>query len=255
MNMSKTIAITRKELNIMLHSPVPYIGLGVFALVVGFLFNTFIYQFMMIQQQQMFFRQGGGIDIHVLVQGTFKNVHFLFLILIPFFTMRSIAEEKANGTTNLLLSAPITITQIVGGKFLGVLAVVALFIGYTAFIPIFCLHYSNPDLYMILYSYVGLFCLAMTYVSVGIFASTITKNQMVAGIVAFIINFAFFLFGILTQNMSNIFGEVLGYLSISEHAENFFKGVFSLKDVVFFMSVTFFWLFLAHRFLDSQSWR
>lgn len=254
--MGKTLAITRKELNIMLHSPVPYIALAVFALVVGFLFNSFVYQFMMIQQQQMFFRQGGGgIDIHVLVQGTLKNLHFLFLIMIPFFTMRSIAEEKANMTTNLLLSAPLTITQIVGGKFLGVFAVVALFILYTVFIPIFCLYYGNPDLNMILYSYVGLLCLAMTYISIGIFASSITKNQMVAGVVAFIINFALFLFGILTQNMQNMFGEVLGYISVSEHAENFFKGVFSLKDVVFFITMTFFWLFLSHRFLDSQSWR
>jgi ABC-2 type transport system permease protein len=253
--MRKAFAITKKELNIMLHSPVPWVGLGVFALVVGFLFNTFIYQFMMIQQQQMFFRQGGGIDIHVLVQGTFKNIHFILLILIPFFTMRSIAEEKANQTTNLLLSAPLTITQIVTGKFMGVFFIVGLFVLYTLFIPAFCLFYSTPDLNMILMSYVGLFFLTMTYVAIGIFASSLTKNQMVGGVVAFIINFAFFLFGVLTQNMQNILGEILGYLSISQHAENFFKGVFSLKDVVFFCSFIFFWLFMSHRFLDSQSWR
>lgn len=253
--MRKALAITKKELNVMMNSPVPYIGLGVFALVLGFLFNSFVYQYMTIQQQQMFFRQGGGLDIHMLVQGTLKNIHFLFLILIPFFTMRSIAEEKANLTTNLLLSAPLTITQIVSGKFLGVVSVIALFILYTVFIPVFCFYYSNPDLNMVLYSYAGLIFLAMAYSSIGIFASSITKNQMVAGVVAFIINFAFFLFGILTQNMQNIFGEVLGYLSISGHSENFFKGVFSLKDIVFFITFTFFWLFMSHRFLDSQSWR
>jgi len=181
--MRKAFAITKKELNIMLHSPVPWVGLGVFALVVGFLFNTFIYQFMMIQQQQMFFRQGGGgIDIHMLIQGTFKNIHFLLLILIPFFTMRTIAEEKANQTTNLLLSAPITVTQIVAGKFAGVVFTVGLFVLYTIFIPIFCLYYSDPDFSMILYSYVGLFFLIMAYIAVGIFASSLTKNQMVAGI-------------------------------------------------------------------------
>jgi ABC-2 type transport system permease protein len=254
--MRKLLAIAKKEIYITLHSPVPFIALGVFALVIGFLFNSFIYQYMVIQKQQMMFQQGfGQLDIHMLIQGTFKNIHFLFLILIPFLTMRVIAEERANQTTQLLFSAPLTITQILGGKFLGMVAVLLMFIAYTVFVPVFTMIYSQPDVPMILYSYVGFLMVGMAYVSIGMFCSSVTQNQMLAGVLAFILGFAFFLFGVLTQNLQNVAGEILGHLSITQHSENFFKGIFSLKDVVFFITFSFFWLFMTHRVLDSQSWR
>ncbi len=240
----------------MMNSPVPYLALGVFALVVGFLFNSFVYQYVMIQKQQMMFRQGmGGVDIHLLIQGTFKNIHFLLLILIPFMSMRVLAEERANQTTNLLFSAPLSITQILGGKFLGLMVIMLGFLLYTFLIPIFCLIFSNPDVNMIMYSYLGFVLIIMAYISVGLFCSSITKNQMLAGVLAFVICFAFFLFGVLTQNMHNVIGSVLGHLSMTNHSENFFKGVFSMKDIVYFATFIFFWLFMTHRVLDSQSWR
>lgn len=254
--MRKLWAVTKKEIKVMFHSSVPYIGLGLFALIIGVLFNSFVYQYMLIQQQQFMFRQHmGGIDIHVLLQGTFKNIHFLFLILIPFLTMRILSEERANETSNLLFSVPLRVVHILGGKFLAVMSVVLVFVVYTVFIPVFCLMFSKPDVNMILYSYVGFVLVTMSYVSIGLFCSAITKNQLIAGVLAFIICFAFFLFGILTQNLQNVAGEILGYLSVTTHAENFFKGVFSFKDTVYFGTFIVFWLFLAHQVLDSQSWR
>ncbi len=256
--MRKLLAISRKELNVFFHSPIPYISIGIFGLIIGYIFNAFLAKYLIVQRQQMMFggaMGGGGLSIHVLLQATFQNIHFFLMLTIPFLTMRSIAEERANQTAALLFTVPLRVSQILGGKFLSLMAVMLLYIAYTAFVPIFCFVYSTPDLSMVLYSYVGLICLAMAYVSLGIFCSTLTKNQMLAGVLAFVFCISFFLFGVLTRDSTHIVAQVFNYLSVTGHVQNFFKGVFSLKDVMYFVSFSFFWLFLSHQMLEGQGWR
>jgi len=255
--MSNVLAIAQKELKSYFASPIGSIVIGLFALLFGFFFTTILYFF---QEESM--RAGMGMmgpqAMNVnerLIRPVFQNVSVIVLFTLPLVTMRTYAEEKRSGTIELLLTSPLTDTQIVLGKFLGTLGL------YGAMLAVTLVHvgllyaFGTPEWQSIATGYIGLLLMGGCFLSLGLFISSLTNNQIVAAFGTFA---AFLIFWIINW-MSSFLGptgqSVLNYLSIIEHLDDFTKGVIDTKHVIYYVSFIAFSIFLTVRSVDSERWR
>jgi len=190
----------------------------------------------------------------MLIQPFFHSLTIIYL-LIPVITMKLFAEEKRQRTDELLYSCPISIIQIVLGKYLASVILLCLLLMLTATHPLFTLLYGNPDPGPVFTGYLGLLLVGLAYLSVGIFCSSLTDNQIIAAIVAFGIISFFWMIGAVPYVINNTeLANALSYFSMQEHFHVFTKGMIEIKDVVYFLSVTIFGLVLTHQVLDSRRW-
>ena len=194
------------------------------------------------------------------IQTLFVIAPWVFLFLVPAITMRLFAEEKRSGTLETLLTKPLTDWQIVWAKYLSGLFLVLLSLLPTLvyFISVqFFLSPHNMDIGGTAGSYIGLFFLAAIYVSIGIFASSITQNQIVAFLVAMAISFFFYIgFEYITNlNIWGSFAVVIDYLGINEHYNSISRGIIDLRDVVYFLSIITVFLLLTKYVLASRKWK
>src|SRR5215212_176815 len=190
--MRNVIAIAQKELKSYFASPIAYIVIGVFALLYGY-FYIAILSFFVRQSMQMGQFGGGPQSMNVnqqLIRPLLQNLTILILFMLPAITMRTYSEEKRSGTIELLLTSPITDLQIVMGKFLGALALYAIMLAVTLIHVALLFIYGRPEWKPLLTSYLGLLLLGACFISVGMFISTLTKNQ----VVSFMATFGMFLF-------------------------------------------------------------
>jgi len=169
--------------------------------------------------------------------------------------MRTYSEEKRSGTIELLLTSPITDLDIVLGKFfgaiglyLGLLAVTAVYVGMLFL-------YSRPEITPLISGYLGLLLLGGCFVAIGLFVSSLTKNQMVAGVGTFVVLLLLWIINWMADSAGPWLGEIMRYLSITEHFDDFGKGVIDTKHLVFYLSVIVFGLFLTLKSVDSERWR
>lgn len=174
--MNNILTIFRKELRSYFSSPVAYIVLAVFLIITGWFFTSNLFL--------------GGV---VTMRNVFDIIPFIFLFFIPAITMRSFAEEKKTGTIELLLTKPITDLDIVIGKFLAALALTAVALLFTWIYVISLSFIGKLDFGAVTGAYIGLLLMAGVYISIGIFASSLTHNQVVAFIISFLIVFALFM--------------------------------------------------------------
>lgn len=182
----------------------------------------------------------------------------LMLFLTPAITMRLMAEEQRSGTLELLLTAPVQEWALVLGKWLAAFAFVSLIILLTFVYVAITNSYTRPNLDTgaILVAYIGLFLLVGAMLAVGVFVSTLFANQMAAFFATMAILLGLWLIGLPFQNDTGTLGLVTGYLDISrQYYENFPNGVIDLGNVVYFLSITAFFLFLAARVVESRRWR
>ena len=180
-----TLAIAGKELRGYFASPMGYILIGLFALLFGAFFRVYLTGF---AEQSQRAAMGGGGNINVneyLIRGVLHNVAIIILFVMPLVTMRTYAEEKRSGTMELLLTSPITDLQIVLGKFLGAMGLFAAMLLVTAIDIAILFRLGNPELKPVLTGYLGLLLLGGCFISVGLFLSSLTKNQIVAGVLTF----------------------------------------------------------------------
>ena len=171
-------------------------------------------------------------------------------------TMRAYSEEKRSGTMELLLSSAITDLQIILGKFLGAITLFTIMLAVTL-IPIGMLFiYGEPELAPILSGYLGLWLMGGSFISVGLLVSSTTKNQMVAGMGTFgILLLLWVISWIGDPSSSSMTTQVLGYLSILDHFDDFSKGVIDTKHLAYYVSFIVFGLFLTAKSVDSERWR
>lgn len=254
--MSRAWAIAAKELRSYLVSPVAWVVATVFLFVTGLLFYNAIawYSGQSLQLMQMG-EAAGQVNVNRMVfTPTFQNVAVTLLLLAPMVTMRLLAEEKRNRTAQLLLTSPVRLTEIVLGKFAAALALLSGVVLLTAYMPLLVWSYGSLDWGPILTGYLGLLLLLSAFVALGLFASSLTENQIVAAVVTFGILLAFWVLGWGAQQ-GGALGEVLEHLSIVGHLDGFLQGTVALEDAAYYLSVTAFGLFLTHRVLDSNRWR
>lgn len=254
-------AILEKEWRHYFGSPIAYVALCMWTLLFGFFYNFavefFLRQSMMMSQQMEF---GGGPKLSMneyLIRPVLQNMAVVALFVLPMLTMRLFAEEKRTGTIELLATSPITDWQIVLGKFLGALALYVVMIAL-ALINIALLWYfspSPPEWKPVATGALALLLVGASFISLGLFLSTLTRNQIVAGILGFGLALVFWIFSWFDQPTATAAWKVVAYLGITNHMESMAKGVIDLKDVVFYLSFVAFGLFLAHQSVESQRWR
>jgi len=179
----------------------------------------------------------------------------ILLFTLPLITMRTYAEEKRSGTIELLLTSPLTDVQIVIGKFLGTLVL------YGAMLAITLVHmgllfaFGNPEWRPIAAGYLGLLLMGACFLSLGLFISSLTRNQIVAGMVTFAVFLLFWVLNWIAPFTGPTMQIVLNYLSITEHLNDFARGVIDTSHLVYYVSFIAFSLFLTVRSVDSERWR
>jgi len=167
--------------------------------------------------------------------------------------MRMIAEEKRSGTLELLLTKPVTDWQVVLGKFLATLALIVIALVLTLPYYITVANIGNVDHGAVITGYLGLLLMSAAYISIGVFASSISGNQIVGFLVALFIGIFFHIvFGFLASNFSGTVGEVLHYLSMNTHFDSISRGVIDTKDLVYFFSIIFLGLVSTEAVLSKR---
>jgi ABC-2 type transport system permease protein len=256
--MSNILAIANKELRSYFASPIAYIVIGLFALLYGYFYVAIMAYFVRSSMQMGQFGMQGPQSMNVnqqLIRPLLQNVTILVLFLMPMVTMRTYSEEKRSGTIELLLTSPLTDFEIIMGKFLGALALYAIMLSVTLIHLAILFIYGRPEWKPILTAYLGLLLLGGCFLAVGLFISSLTKNQIVAGMVTF----AVFLFLWVITWIGSFSGptvdKLTNYLSIIDHFDDFGKGVIDTTHVIYYVSFITFGLFLTAKSVDSERWR
>jgi len=232
-----TTTIALKEFKSYLASPMAYVVTGIFLVFTGFFFQSSLTTYS-----------------ETSIRGFLGWGSILLLLLAPVLTMRLLAEEKKMGTMELLLTAPVRDNEVIVGKFLGSLGILTAMLALTFYYPLLLMWFGDPDWGPIATGYLGLFLLGGASLAVGLFASSLTSNQLVAAVVAGGILCALWFVGMAADLLPEALGEVIGYLSLSYHFPDFMRGVIDTRGIIYYLSITVLFLFLAIRSLESSRW-
>jgi ABC-2 type transport system permease protein len=255
--MNNILAIAHKELKGYFASPVAYVVIGFSAILFGWFFINLLYYFDRTQMQAGSGFQGPqAVNVNeIMISPLFLNVSVILLFTLPLITMRTYAEEKRSGTIELLLTSPLTDLQIVIGKFLGGMVLYIAMLAVTLVHMAFLFAYGNPEWRPIATGYLGLLLMGGCFLSLGLFVSSLTRNQIIAGMVTFAVFLMFWVINWIATFMGPTPQAVLNYLSITEHLNDFARGVIDTKHLVYYFSFIAFSLFLTVRAVDSERWR
>jgi len=254
-------AIVEKEWRHYFGSPIAWVALFVWTLLFGiffyFAFTFFLRQSMMASQQM---GMGGGPKLSLneyLIRPVIHNMAVVALFIAPMLTMRLFAEEKRQGTIELLATSPLTDLQIVLGKFLAAVGLYALMIlsGLANLLLVWQFATVAPEWKPVATGALALLLFGSCFLSLGLFVSNLTKNQIVAGILSFCLFLGIWTLGWAEDPAAGPVAKVVAYLGVTTHMEDMVKGVLDLKDIVFYLSFIGFGLFLAHQSVQSQRWR
>ncbi|MGB5531056.1 MAG: ABC transporter permease subunit [Ignavibacteriaceae bacterium] len=232
--------ITKREFNSFFDSLVSYIFIVVFLGISGF-FTWLL-----------------GSDIFLIGQATlqpfFSIAYFSLFFFIPALTMRMVAEEKRIGTIELLLTKAVSDWQVILGKFFAclILIAVALILTIPYYVTIWAL--GPVDHGAVWCGYLGMILMSMAYIAIGLFASSITNNQIVAFLLALLIGvFFLIIFNVLSGSFTGTIGQLLNFLSMSTHFDSISRGVIDTRDLFYFLSITFLGLMLAETSLSKRN--
>ncbi len=254
--MSNVLAIASKELKSYFASPIAYTVMGFFALTFGYFFYALLLFFDRQSLQAAGFGGAPAVNVNEqLIRPVFLNATVIFLFVLPLVTMRTYSEEKRSGTIELLLTAPLTDLQIILGKFFGAMGLYASMLALTLLHVGVLFAFGNPEWRPIATTYLGLLLMGGCFVSVGLFISSLTKNQIVAGMVTFAVFLMLWVVNWISSFAGPTTQAVLNYLSITDHLDDFTKGILDTKHLVYYVSFITFGLFLTARSVDTERWR
>ena len=255
--MGNVLVIAQKELRSYFVSPIGYAVIGLFALLYGVFFVSALSFLLRVSLQAGMMQGAPPININeYMVRPLLGNTGVIMLFVLPMITMRSYAEEKRSGTMELLLSSPLTDLQILLGKFVGAVSLFAMMLAITAIHMAVLFWYGEPELAPILSGYFGLLLMGASFVSVGLLISSTTNNQVVAVMVTFAVLLLFWLVSWLADPTGrSTTDQVLAYLSVLDHFDDFSKGVIDTSHLTYYLSFITFGLFLTAKSVDSEHWR
>jgi len=191
----------------------------------------------------------------MLIGPLFLNVAVILLFTLPLVTMRTYSEEKRSGTIELLLTSPLTDVQIVMGKFLGAFVLYAGMLAPTLVHIGFLFLFGNPEWRPVATGYLGLLLMGGCFLSLGLFISSLTKNQIVAGMVTFAVFLMLWVINWISTFVGPTTQTVLQYLSLTDHFDDFAKGVIDTKHLIYYLSFIPFGLYLTSKSVDMERWR
>ena len=254
--MRNVLIICRKELRSYFVSPIAYLLLTMFAVIMGFFFwnalGYFVYMGIESQMQGQMFPMNINEQV---IRPLLSNMSVVGLFLIPMITMRLFAEEKRSGTIELLATSPVRDVEVIVGKWLAAVVMYGCLMLLTGLNFLFLFKYGNPDWKPLAIGYLGLLLQAAALLAVGTFISTLTKNQIVAGAATFGACLLLWVLEWVSGYETATWARVLSYMSVITHYESFAKGVLDVKDAVYYATVTFLGLFLTARSMESLRWR
>jgi ABC-2 type transport system permease protein len=254
--MKNAWTVCRRELYSYFVSPIAWVLLTIFAFLSGYFCYAatafFVRDSLQSQMQGQSFPM--SINDRIIVP-VLQNVSVIALFLIPLLAMRLFAEEKRQGTIELLITSPVHDLEIIIGKWFSAVLMYGalLFLVFLDFIFLFM--YGNPDWKPVALGFLGLWLQGAAILSLCTFISTLTKNQIVAAAAGFGLSLLLFVLSWATAFESSATAQVLSYLSIVSHFDSFSRGVMDSKDFIFYLSMIFFGLFLTARSLESLRWR
>lgn len=240
-NYFRTIYVLfKKELMGYFNSPIAYIFIGAFLIVGNWLFFK---NFFLIGEDSM--------------RAYFDLLPWIFLFLAPSLTMRLWAEEKKSGTIEFLLTLPVTDWQVVLAKFFGALSFLFIALLLSITIPISLLFIGNVDMGPIIGGYLGALFLGGSYIAIGLFISSLTKNQIIAFILGLAACFMAFIIGadFVLVGSPQFMVPIMKFIGLGSHFNNIAKGVIDSKDIIYYSSFIFIFLWLNARVIENRSWK
>lgn len=245
--MRSLYAIYRKEMGHYFVSPVAYVIVGLFLFLSGYFFVVDV----------SLANQQAADAPNAVLRAFLELIKLLFLFLLPMLTMGAYAEEKKRGTMELLMTSPITELQVVLGKFLASLTLYAAMLIPTAGSLVFVWMHSDPQppFRMMLGGYLGALLFGGSLLALGLFLSSLTENQIIAAALTFTTFLLLWVIDIGTRSASSSIAQVLQYLSVSNHYDDFTRGVIDTSGVTYYVSFMILFIFLTVRSVDSMRWR
>lgn len=228
----------KKEMRVYFVSPLAYVFLGVFF----FLSGAFFYLGVVLT---------GEASLRVML----GNLAISLVFVLPMLTMRHFAEEQKAGTFELLMTSPVSLPSLIGGKFLASMAMCLLMLLGTLLYPGILAYYGEPDWAVIGTSYLGLLLACSAFISAGLFASSLTNDQVAAGMGGIVLLLPFWMIGNAGTLVGEEYQRVLDQLALLPHLRSFTTGILDSADVAYFLAFSFVFLFLTYRTLESRRWR
>jgi gliding motility-associated transport system permease protein len=276
------LAIAWREIRTYFTSPLAYVIIGIFLALSGYIFWAHLVRFselcLRFGSNPYFLNQLNVNDM--VIRPLFGSLGIIFLFMIPAVSMRLLAEERKTGTAELLFTSPVTTAQVVLGKYLGAAFLLLAMIGVTLSYPVLIMtSNASPDMKPTLVGYLGVFLMGLSFLGVGLLISSMTENQIIAGVGAFGVSLGLWILPWIAESatvtlaslMNSVtfglwekahlglggptLGDLLNKMSFVDHLKDFQKGLLDTEHVVFYLSVVFLSLFLTQRVVDSQRWR
>lgn len=252
--MRNVLAVAGKELRQYFHSPIAYLVMTVYTVLCGFFFYSFTatYMFQTFRMQTMGGMGGPSLSLNEwVIRPLFEGVlTVVLLLLIPLLAMRLYAEEKRTGTIELLLTSPLTDLEIILGKFLGAMVLYSVLVALTFLYLGVLFIYGNPNARPLIAHALGLLLYGAALLALGMWFSTFTRNQIIAGSVSLAVFLLLYVLDWITAYSTSTAGRVMSSLALTTHFDSFAKGVIDLNDVVFYLSVIVVGIFLTARSVD-----
>lgn len=250
--MSAIFAIARRELGGYFSSVIGWIVLVAFTFLAGFFFSVMMVGYA--AQPPMGAPEENVTEM--MVQGLFGNLSVIALLVMPAITMGVIAADRRERSIELLLTSPISSWQIVLGKFIGGVAYAAAMVATTFYVPAVLFSLGTPDAGVFYATYGGFVVLMSVFVAVGMFASSLSDNQLISLVIAFAINLTAWIIGwVASVPGEGALKSTLEHIALLNHFEQLSKGVVHTNDAVYFLSVIVFFLFATTQRVEALRWR
>jgi ABC-2 type transport system permease protein len=255
--MRNVFAIAQKEFKSYFNGPIAFIAIGLWALLYGYFFVAILQYFVRSSMQMsQFGASPQAMNVNQqLIRPLLQNLTIVMLFTLPMVTMRTYSEEKRSGTVELLLTSPLTDFEIVMGKFLGAMGLFVVMLAVTLIHIGFLFVYGRPEWKEILTAYIGVLLLGGCFIALGLFISSLTKNQIVAGMVTFSVFLLFWIITWIGSFAGPTVDKLTQYLSIIDHLDDFTKGVLDTSHFIYYFSFITFGLFLTVKSVDTERWR
>jgi len=229
-------AIFWKEVKSYFYSPMAYILIGLFTLLTSIFFLP-----------NLMYAQGS-------FTGNLSTMGFILLVIVPVLTMKILAEDRKNGTEVLLITSPASITSMVIGKYLAVCFVFLVMTIISFIYPVVLFAFGGTFTVDLIGGYVGFILLGMTFIAIGVFASSLSENQVVSVIVSYVALLIMYLAGSLSTIVGGIAAKILNWISLMSRYDGFSRGIFGLSPVVYYLSFIAVFLFLTTRVIEKRRW-
>lgn len=260
--MRNIFAIARREILTFFVSPIAYFVITGFVLLAGYFFFNLVGIFNVIvarynSMPPMYRGAGPGPNLNEwVIEGFYQTLIVILVFLIPLLTMRTVAEEKKRGTFELLVTSPVSVTEIVLGKFLGISFVILVMMGAIFMFPLLLCVYGDPEIAPIFTGILAITLCTLSFASIGMAVSSFTENQIVAGISSMVTLLLLYVIQSPAESVGDgMLHDLLVYLSPVMQLKDMLNGVITLKALGYFGSLILLGIFLSQRALEAHRWR